>query len=82
MTTAFRLAVSFGEHWDWRVKLIATILVDLAVIAFMVWLLWYSKWAKPRFCGECPSCRWSEAYEGKRRCERWDDKGASKEDVR
>lgn len=35
-------------NWDWRIKLTLTILVDFAVIANMVWLLFHSKWAKPR----------------------------------
>ena len=35
---------------DWPLwqKVLATILVDIPVIAFMVWLLWFSKWARPR----------------------------------
>ena len=34
--------------WSWWQKLGATLLVDIPLIAFLVWLLWFSKWAKPK----------------------------------
>ena len=34
--------------WDWTTKVAATIAVNLVVICFGVWLLFLSKWAKPK----------------------------------
>lgn len=38
----------FGQEWVWWIKLLATAAVEIPVILFMVWLLWFSKWAKPK----------------------------------
>ena len=55
--------------WSWWQKALATLAVDIPLVLFLWWLLWKSRWAKPKkFCGECPSCKWSEAYEGERHC--------------